>query len=115
MENLCAASSGYLLVGRWGTRLDSRQTIALTVSPCSSTAESSGFRILDVPKNGGQGGFLSFGRGVAFNCREDEAILERDNSSSQRIAGESGALLLRYPSTKGRRGGICSDQGLSGG
>ena len=79
MENLCAALSRHLLVGWWGTRLDPGQKIRLTVSPSSSTAAFSGFRILDVPKNGGQGGFLSLGRSVASNCREDEAILERDN------------------------------------
>ena len=55
------------------------QKIALTVSPCSRTAEKSGFRILDVPKNGRQGGFLIFSRGASFNCRKDEALLERDN------------------------------------
>jgi hypothetical protein len=94
MENLCAALSGHLLIGRWGTGLDPGQKIGLTVSLCSSTAENSGFRILDVPKNGGQSGFLGFGRGVAFNCREAEAILERDNSSSQRI--ESAAECCLY-------------------
>ena len=83
--------------------------------PVPAQPKIQAFRILDVPKNGGQGGFLSFGRGVASNCREDEAILERDNSSSQRIAGESGAVVFSYASPKGRRGGICSDQGISGG
>ena len=32
MDNLCAALSGDLLVGRWGTRLDTRQKTGLTVS-----------------------------------------------------------------------------------
>ena len=75
MEGLCAASSGHLLVGRWGTRLDPRQKLTLRFSPCSSKAEKAGFRILDVPKNGGQSGFLSFGRGPSSNCRKGEAIL----------------------------------------
>ena len=76
MEGLCAASSGHLLVGWWGIRLDPRQKLALRLSPCCSKAENAGFRILDVPKNGGQSGFLSFGRGPSSNCCKGEAILK---------------------------------------
>ena len=83
-----------------------------TVSPLFRNTRTaySAFRILDVPKNGGPGGFDSLGRGASPHCREDEAILERD-----KLAAERGAVLFRYPSPKGRRSGICSDQSISGG